>query len=243
VAAAVASPLAELSEDLFAAHMAQHVVIGDLAALLIALGITGPVVQPLLRVRVLRHVRTIAHPAIALPLWLANLYAWHIPALYQATLGHEAIHALEHALFIACGTNMWLALLGPFPAPAWFGNAARLGYVLIVRFAGAILGNVFIWSGTVFYPRYESGEAAHGVSALRDQGLAGSVMMIESSILTVALIGWLLLRAFKQGEERQQLLELADRLGVELTEERARRAVQAGRADQLRRRIEQTART
>ena len=45
-----------------------------------------------------------------------------------------------------------MCLFGPLPMPAWFGNLQKLGYILAVRLAGAILGNVFPWSGTAFYP-------------------------------------------------------------------------------------------
>src|SRR5215468_10036335 len=35
----------DLADRLLAAHMAQHILLGDLAALLVALGLTGPVLQ------------------------------------------------------------------------------------------------------------------------------------------------------------------------------------------------------
>ena len=63
-------------------------------------------------------------------------------------------------------------------------------------------------------------------------------MMVEGSILTLVLFGWLFARAAREGEERQELLELAAARGVELTEARAARAVAAGRGAELRRRIE-----
>ena len=47
-------------------------------------------------------------------------------------------------------------------------------------------------------------------------------MMVEGSLLTLVLFGWLFLRAAREGEERQELLDLAQARGVELTE-RARR--------------------
>jgi cytochrome c oxidase assembly factor CtaG len=147
------------------------------------------------------------------------------------------VHAVEHACFLGFGIAMWLALLGPLPAPAWFGNAARLGYVLVVRLAGALLANIFIWSGTAFYPDYAAGEAQHGVSALSDQGLAGSIMMIEGSIVTLALFAWLFLWAAAEGERRQELLDFAAAHGLSLDEERAARAVAAGRAAELERRL------
>jgi cytochrome c oxidase assembly factor CtaG len=122
--------------------------------------------------------------------------------------------------------------------PRWFGNLSKLFYIVSVRLVGAILGNVFVWSGTVFYPTYNRGEAFWHISPLSDQTIAGAVMMVEGSILTVCLFGWLFLRAAREGEERQQLLDFAHERGLELTDQRAARAVAAGRGAELRRRLE-----
>jgi cytochrome c oxidase assembly factor CtaG len=115
---------------------------------------------------------------------------------------------------------------------------ARLVYIIAVRFTGAVLGNVFVFGGTVFYDVYAAGERAHGVSPAGDQNAAGAIMMVESSLLTLGLFAWLFLRAAREAEERQELLELAQARGVDLTEARAARAVSAGRGAELRRRIE-----
>jgi putative membrane protein len=237
----LASPVAHLGEELLLAHMAQHLVMADVGALLIVTGLTGPILQPLLGLRPLDRLRALAHPAVAFPLWAANLYVWHLPVLYEGALENELVHAIEHGAFLAFGINMWMSLFGPLPMPAWFGNGAKLVYIILVRLAGAALANVFIWSEKVFYPDYAPGEAEWGVSALNDQSVAGAIMMIEGSVLTILLFGWLFLKAAREGEERQLLLELAERRGVPLSEERAARAVGAGRGAELRRRLEEEA--
>jgi cytochrome c oxidase assembly factor CtaG len=242
VVVAVVSPLSHVGEELLVVHMAQHLVLGDLAALLIVLGLTGPLLQPLLAARGLGWLRALGHPLVALPLWAANLYLWHIPALYQGALSNGPLHALEHGCFLGFGIAMWMALLGPLPKPAWFGNGARLGYVVAVRMAGAVLGNVMIWSGSVLYPDYTSGEAYWHMSPLADQGAAGVVMMIESGLVTLGLFAWLFFRAAREGEEKQQLLELAAERGIALDDGRAGRAVAAGQGERLRERIAGTER-
>lgn len=241
VLATLLSPIGHLSEELLFAHMVEHLLLADIAALLIVLGLTGALLQPILKVRPLDRLRVLTHPAIAFPIWAVDLYAWHLPALYQAALRSESVHALEHALFIACGINMWMALLGPLPKPRWFGNLARLIYIIAVRLTAALLGNVFIWSGTVFYSYYARGEAYWGISGLEDQGIAGSVMMVEGSILTIGLFAWLLLKSARESEERQLLLEFAEAHGLELSEERAGRAVAAGQGQLLRGSLEAAA--
>ena len=184
IGVAVLSPLASLDDELVWVHMVQHLVLGDLSALMIVLGLTGPLLQPVLAAPGLGWLRAIVHPTIALPLWLANLYLWHLPALYQAVLSSEALHGLEHVSFVAFEIVMWMALLGPLPKPAWFGNSARLMYIVLVRLWGAILATALLWTGSALYPDYASGEAARGISPLADQGLAGIVMMVEQGIVT-----------------------------------------------------------
>ena len=227
-----------ISDELFAAHMAEHLLVGDVGSLLLVLGLTGPVLAPVLRIGAFDRLRVLAHPAAAFPLWAVDLFLWHLPAIHEAAIRHSGLHALQHTSFVLFGANMWMALLGPLPKPAWFGNLARLIYIIAVRLAGAVLGNVLVFGGHVFFPVYAAGERAHGISAAGDQNAAGAIMMIEGSFLTLALFAWLFARTAREGEERQALLDLADARGVELSEARAARAVAAGRGAELRRRIE-----
>lgn len=238
--AAVASPLAHIAEELILAHMVQHLLVGDLAALLIVLGLTGPILAPVLSLPVIGRLRALAHPAVALPLWVANLYLWHLPIAYQGAVSSGVVHVVQHGCFIGFGVAMWMALLGPLPKPRWFGNGAKLVYVIGVRLSGAVLGNVLMWSGTAFYPDYAAGQAEWGISPLADQGLAGVIMMVEGSLVTVGLFAWLFLRAAREGDERQELLDLAEARGLALAEARATRAVAAGQQGRLRERLTAT---
>jgi cytochrome c oxidase assembly factor CtaG len=239
IVVALCSPLGSLSGELFWAHMAEHLLIADLGALLLVLGLTGPLLAPLLRAPGLGWTRALAHPLPAFALWAADLLVWHLVGPHEAAVRNDAVHALQHMLFVGLGINMWMALLGPLPKPAWFGNAAKLGYIVAVRLTTTVLANVFVWTRAAYYGVYAAGEREHGISAQSDQVVAGSIMMVEGSILTLGLFCWLFLRSAREGEERQELLELAAAGGVVLDERRAARAVAAGRGAELRARIEQ----
>jgi putative membrane protein len=232
------SPLGTLSGELFAAHMAEHLLIADVGALLIVLGLTGPLLAPLLRTRALGWLRHLAHPVPAFALWALDLFVWHIVGPHEAAVRNDALHALQHMLFVGLGINMWMALLGPLPKPTWFGSLAKLVYIIVVRLTTTVLANVFVWSSDAFFGVYAPGERAHAITPQTDQVVAGSIMMVEGSILTLCLFGWLFLRSAREGEERQELLDLAVAGGVALDERRATRAVAAGRGAELRRRIE-----
>jgi cytochrome c oxidase assembly factor CtaG len=238
VIAAALSSLGGASQDLLYAHMIEHLLLGDIAALLIVLGLTGPLLAPVLRVRLFDRLRALSHPAVAFPLWALDLYLWHLPILYQSALRHSGVHALEHAMFLGFGVNMWMCLFGPLPTPSWFANLGKLVYIVAVRLAGTVLGNIFLWSGSVFYPFYLHGDARFHISPLADQNLAGAIMMVEESLLTLGLFCWLFLRTAREGEERQELLDFARAHELELTDARAGRAVAAGRGAELRRRLE-----
>ena len=166
-----------------------------------------------------------------------TIAVWHVPFFYQLAINHDLVHALEHACMLWFGALLWLALIGPLPKPAWFASWGKLVYVISVRFIGAVLGNIFIWAQTVFYPVYKASDAARGLNPLSDQNLAGGAMMVEEMILTILLLGWLFYRFAVQDEERQALLDLAAQRGIALSDERARRAAEAGRAGALRERL------
>ncbi|WP_354700302.1 hypothetical protein DSM112329_00570 [Paraconexibacter sp. AEG42_29] len=231
------SPLAVAADELFWAHMAEHLLLADLGALLLVLGLTGPLLAPLLRVGWIDKLRGLSHPLVALPLWALNFGLWHLPYFHEAAVRHDGTHAIQHLCFIAFGANMWMALFGPFPKPAWFGNGWQIGYILAVRMVGAILGNVFVFGGQAFYGVYLPGELMHGINPDADQNTAGAIMMVWESVVTLLLFGAVFFQAARESIERQELMELAARSGVELTADRARRAVAAGRGPELRARI------
>jgi putative membrane protein len=212
------------------------VLLGDLAPLLIVLGLTGPLLAPVLRPT--KALRPLSLPFVALALWAADLYLWHLRGPYQLAVRHDLVHVVEHACFFLLGANLYLALLGPLPKPAWFGNGAKLAYVLSVWVAGAALANLFLWAGHPLYPHYAATAAAQARSALSDQQAAGGVMLVEQTAVVFALLGWLLARALRDAGRRQHLAELAARRGVPLDARRIARAVAAERDQELAERLE-----
>jgi cytochrome c oxidase assembly factor CtaG len=237
IVAALVSPIGDIAEQLVIAHMVEHLMLGDIATLLLVLGLTGPLLQPILAIPVFDRLRVLANPAIAFPLWALNFYLWHVPALYDAAYGGAPLHALEHTTFIFFGCLMWMPVFGPLPTPSWFTAGWKVGYVIGVRFAGAILGNVLMWSGSVLYTVYAPGEREWGLSALADQSTAGVIMMVEGTFLALGLLAWVFFEAARQGMEKQRLLDLAHDSGVVLEDGRAQRAVAAGHGARLEERI------
>jgi cytochrome c oxidase assembly factor CtaG len=206
--AALVSPIDTIGESrAFYVHMVQHLMLGDLAPLAIVLGLSGPILRPLLALPLVGKLRVLAHPLVALPAWALAFYAWHLPAAYEAALAHPAVHALEHLSFFATGLMICAAVIEPLPGPAWFGNGAKAAFVLGVRTLGGVLATIFIWAGQPLYPDYASGERAWGISPLTDQTIGGAIMFVEGATVTLFVFGWLFLRWTRESETRQSLLE------------------------------------
>jgi cytochrome c oxidase assembly factor CtaG len=237
VAIALFSPVGHISDELVIAHMTEHLLIGDIATLLVVLGLTKGLLQPILSIRLFNRLQVLTHPLVALPVWAINFYFWHVPPIYDAAYGTAPLHALEHTTFFAFGCLMWMPVFGPLPKPEWFTAAWKVGYVVAVRFLSAILGNVLMWSGTVLYPIYAKGEHYWHISAIDDQSTAGAIMMVEGTFLALGVLAWIFFEVAREGTERQRLLELAEAHGFALDERRAQRAVAAGHAARLEERI------
>lgn len=230
-------PIDELADSFVFGHMIQHTLLLDEASLLLAVGMTGAVLSPILAKQGIGRLRILTHPVVAVALWLVVMYGWHLPPLYQAAEKHEVVHLLEHACFVAAGVTMWLALIGPFPKPEWFGNGAKAVYAGTVHFSSMALANILMWSGTVLYPFYVASDGAHGIDPIADQSIAGVVLMIQSALLMLGILFWLVLRWAREDTERQELIDLAYDRGIELDPRRAGRAVAAGRGPELRHRL------
>lgn len=231
------SPLGRWSEASFTAHMSEHLLIGDIAALLMVLGLTGPLIQPLLRNPVIQFVRPLAEPIPAFIFWTLNLYFWHLPFAMEGALSNEYVHVIQHMCFFGFGFNVWMALFGPLPKPEWFGNIAKLIYIVLLRGFSTVLGNFFIFSDQLYYETYRRTVNPFGLSPIGDQITAGSVMMGEGSLIAFTLAGYLFFRAASESEESQQLIEHAEQHGSQLSQQRADRAAAAGTGDLLRERL------
>jgi putative membrane protein len=227
VVIALNSPIDALGEEhFFFVHMIQHVIIGDLAPLCFVVGLTGPMLRPVFALPGFERLRSLTHPLVALPVWALDLYVWHIPFFYDGALHHNSVHALEHFLFFTCGCLMWEPVIETLPAPEWFGTGVKVGYIFAVRLLETIIGNIFMWSTSMFYSVYRHAPE-WGITPPHDLNLGGVVMMAEGSAVTLATLVWLFLRLAAEGELRQSLLEQG------LDPRQVKRAVRFGRAKDL----------
>ena len=191
---ALVSPIDRLSDLLFSAHMTQHEILLVVAPPLVVLG------KPLVafgwafgvrrRARVMRALdsprlgrvwRAISAPLIILLVHGLVLWLWHIPALFEAALRNESIHALQHASFFLTAVIFWWAIARGRYGRGGYGLAAA--FVFATAMHTSILGALLTVASRLWYPLYAARGQAWSVDVLEDQELAGLIMWVPAGVL------------------------------------------------------------
>ena len=191
---------------LLVVHLLQNVVLAEWAPLLVVLGLPPAFAAVLARPGI---VRTLVHPAVALPVWLANYMLWHLPWLYDTALEHpHTLLHLEHALYFATGVAMWWSVVQD--APHRLGDGARAAVVFAAFVFGAPIGLVIALVPDAIYDFYVNApERLWGLSALEDQQLAGILMSAEQAIVFFVVVAYFVVRFLAQDERRARLGDTA----------------------------------
>jgi cytochrome c oxidase assembly factor CtaG len=203
---ALVTPVDGIGEDyLFSAHMLQHVLLGDIAPLLLLLSLSRVILRPVTRrlIRLERALGPLASPWTAIVLWLGTMYLWHIPALYDAAVEHPLLHVLEHFSFFAAGIALWWPLVQPIPMRHALTGLQPLGYIAAAKGGLAALGLFLAWSPTAHYPWYEDAPRIWGLTAVEDQNVAGVIMMVEQSMTLVLVMVWVFVRMLARSEQEE----------------------------------------
>lgn len=200
---ALFSPLDPVGEQyLLTVHMAQHLLLGDVAPLLLVCAIAGPlglfvVPRPVLRTvgrsRGARRVLGfITLPATAIVLWLVVNIGWHIPFFFQSALTTRWVHDLEHVSFFVAGFLLWLTIVGAV-ARRRMSQARRAAVAAGIFAAGMIVSMTLFITDPLYSTYVEQSERMFGLSAKADQTIA-SMLMTTEQMLTLgtaaALLAW-----------------------------------------------------
>lgn len=173
---------------LLSAHLLGNVILAEWAPLAVVAGLSRPMAEAFARFGVWR---ALTHPAVALPLWLVDYFAWHIPPVYDYALTHQqwAVH-LEHACYFGTGILVWWPLV--HDAPRRLASGARAGYAFAAFLLASPLGLLLALLPRAIYPYYvDARPRLWGLSPLADQEIAGVTMATEQAVvLFLVFIFW-----------------------------------------------------
>jgi cytochrome c oxidase assembly factor CtaG len=218
---ALASPIEPFAALFLRVHMLQHLLLMMAAPPLLWLG--APLfpmlrgfpwqvrtywVAPLYRSRLLQQFfARLTHPAVALPLYVAATWLWHMPAAYELSLRSNGWHHFQHVCFLGTALLFWFPVVRPYPNHARWSPWLLIPYLIVADVANTVLSALLTFSSQVLYPHYASVPRLGGISALDDQSAAGVLMWVPGSVaflLPLFSIGVRLLYGQEQGASAQR---------------------------------------
>jgi putative membrane protein len=214
IAVALLSPIDRLGEErLFSVHMVQHLLLTDVAPILLLLGLSRAMMRPLIRrTRPLEQaLGPLAHPATALVVLIVAVCGWHLAAAYEFALHHSWAHQLEHMTFFWAGIAFWWYVIEPVPPRHRLDGLGMLAYVAAAKLALGGLGIALAFSPNAFYDTYVQAPRTWGLTAVEDLNVGGLVMMLEQSIVLVVFFAIVFARMLERSEQAQRRRE---RLGI-----------------------------
>jgi putative membrane protein len=206
---ALISPVDRLGEQAFVMHMTQHIILLDIAPILLLGGLTKVIMRPATKrlARLERAAGPLAHPVFAVFAYVAVMWAWHLPALYDAALSHSLVHALEHTCFIFVGLLYWWHVMAPIPMRTRLRGMGPVVYMLSTKLLVGMLGIVITFAPDALYGFYKDQPPIWGLDPDVDQELAGAVMALEQSIVMGIALVVLFVRALSESEAEEQRTE------------------------------------
>jgi cytochrome c oxidase assembly factor CtaG len=217
---ALASPIEPFASLLLQVHMVQHLLLAMVAPPLLWLGaplfpllrgLPAPIrvywAAPLFRSPFVRRLfRGLTHPGVALPLFAAAFWLWHLPGFYDLALRSDGWHFVQHACFLGTGLLFWYPVVRPYPSRPRWSPWLLLPYLLVADVQNTVLSALLTFSGRVLYPYYEQVPRLSGLSALDDQAAAGALMWVPGSLgflLPLFAIGLRLMSGNVKAEEQR----------------------------------------
>jgi putative copper resistance protein D len=196
-AVALISPVDSLAEDLLSLHMTQHLLLAELGAPLILVGVRAPVIffylpRPamvaLARRKTLRRVmRKLTTPLGAIATYALVLYGWHFAPAFEGALHDPLVHALQHQSFFVISILVWIPALEP-TRRRFRGELWKAGHIVGARMVGMFLGMAFIAMRSPAYDWYVGRTSEHGLKPLADQQIAGGLMLsLDVAIILFAV--------------------------------------------------------
>jgi putative membrane protein len=214
ILAALVSPVDSLSQQLMVMHMTQHILLLDIAPILLILGLNKVLLRPATRRlhTIERKAGFLAHPAFAVFAYVGFMWLWHIPAMYDAALRYPNLHALEHICFAAAGTLYWWHLVSPIRSRMRLGGMGPVVYMVSTKLLVGLLGLALAFAPSAIYPFYEHHPHYWGLTPGEDQNMAGLVMALEQSIVMGIALVFLFVQMLAESEreaQRQERFEIA----------------------------------
>lgn len=198
-------PIHDLAERfLYSIHMVQHMLFSLVAAPLLLAGLPAWMVRALLRpVWLLRIVRFITRPVMALIIFNGVLLAMHWPAVVTATAHSELFHLGAHVALVGSALLMWWPVLSPLPELPPLPAPGQMLYLFVQSLAPTIPASFLTFGSSPLYKVYIGFPRIWGIDALTDMRIAGLTMKIAGGFILWGFITAIFFRWYNE-EQRTE---------------------------------------
>jgi putative membrane protein len=193
--------LHELSDTyLFSAHMVQHLVLAFAVAPLMLMGVTGDMLRPLIRPRLVRGVaERVLRPTWCFAIFNIVVAGWHLPPLYNYALAHHWAHIAQHLLLLAAAVLMWWPVLSPLAELPRLSYPGQMLYLFLLSIPMAVIAVYISYSDGLLYPMYATKPRVWAVSPMEDQMIGGLIMWIPGGLFFYTIISVIFYRWNQRG--------------------------------------------
>jgi cytochrome c oxidase assembly factor CtaG len=217
-AVALLGPPDAEADQVLSWHMAQHLLLADIAVPFLLAGLRTPVLVfylprpvlvPLARMRTLRRVfRFLRRPLVSIPVYLVVLYTWHFSFAFEGALRNPLVHVLQHVSFVFAGVLIWWCAIEP-QRRRLRGELWKIPYIFASRMVSMFLGVGFVVSRhPLYHDYYGNRPRAHGIAPLADTQVAGGLMMSLDIVIIAGALIFFFWRA-SQDADRAEAAEAA----------------------------------
>ena len=232
---AVTGPPEAFSDEMFFAHMTQHILIAMVAAVLLLAA--SPMAAYLwampetIRVGLgpslaergwIRRINAfLTNPRFALPAFVLTLWGWHVPEAYAFAIRNDLVHLGMHFSMFVTAILFWWPIIGPPPVRSPLSDPQRIIYLVLVVTPTAVLAAIITLSNSVIYTPYLDTPHHFTLTPTEDQRIGGLLMWIPGNIIYLATLTTLFLRWFANEDRKSRGYRL-NRRQIEATRKRIR---------------------
>lgn len=227
---ATSSGIGAYDTTLLSVHMVQHMVLGMVVPLFLALGAPVTLALRTLPTRPRAGLLVVLHSKVAkvltfapltLALYVVSPWALYFTGWYEATLHSAFQHNMMHLHLVLIGSLFFWPLMGIDPLPGRIGYPARMLIVVLTLPFHAFLGITIMGQSTLiggdWYPNLHK-TLAWLPDPLDDQHTAGGILwssgdLIGLTFFAVLFIQWVR-ASMKEAEREDRRLDRLERLAT-----------------------------
>jgi cytochrome c oxidase assembly factor CtaG len=138
------------------------------------------------------------HPAACWLIGIGTMAFWHLPAVFDAAVAHEALHIAEHLSLLAAGTIYWWPILAPIPSARMNPVPQAAAYLFTSCLACTAMGVLITFAPAPLYAPYINPADTFGmlatvrqnwgISAMLDQQIGGLAMWVPCCLIYLTAI-------------------------------------------------------